>query len=222
MMSCASGTTSEGRAVTLRPALTTRAKGLHAMAELKKRRSGAVCLDTNRCPIGIEPVTPLNELRISPEPMSGCWLWVGNAGPRGYGVVWANLDGKRTRRMAHRIVYESHHGPVPKGLDLDHLCRTPACVNPSHLEPVTRSENVKRGLSPELSRLRQISKTHCPQGHPYSGDNLFVNQRGARTCRECARAVEKARGPRGYRKKKSRAEMRALRASRAAVQETAV
>jgi hypothetical protein len=83
------------------------------------------------------------ERRISPEPNTGCWLWVGNKNDRGYGVV--PLEGKI--RKAHRAVYESERGPIPEGLTLDHLCRIRCCVNPDHLEPVTAMENIRRGIA---------------------------------------------------------------------------
>jgi hypothetical protein len=72
-----------------------------------------------------------------------CWVWLGakQPGPWNYGVLYH--DG-RTQR-AHRVYYEQHVGPIPEGLQLDHLCRVPACVNPSHVEPVTQTENVRRG-----------------------------------------------------------------------------
>ncbi len=72
---------------------------------------------------------------------SGCWLWTGVRTTEGYGQVWR--DGRM--RMAHREVYELLRGPIDHGLVLDHLCRTPACVNPDHVEPVTQAENVQRG-----------------------------------------------------------------------------
>lgn len=73
---------------------------------------------------------------------TGCWLWLGIHTDKGYGSYW---DGTRLI-AAHRAIYELHRGPIPVGLDLDHLCRNPPCVNPDHLEPVTEATNVQRGL----------------------------------------------------------------------------
>jgi hypothetical protein len=78
-------------------------------------------------------------------PFSTCWLWSGamSSGKYGgYGLI--NVGGNKIRN-AHRVVYELHKGAVPEGLDLDHLCRSRWCVNPEHLEPVTRKENLNRG-----------------------------------------------------------------------------
>jgi transcriptional regulator with XRE-family HTH domain len=72
---------------------------------------------------------------------NGCWIWLGRINGFGYGEIKC---GER-RLKAHRVSYEHHVGPIPEGLDLDHLCRVRPCVNPEHLEPVTRSENVRRG-----------------------------------------------------------------------------
>ena len=111
----------------------------------------------------------------------GCWLWTGCHNSSGYGTFW--LEGRRM--VAHRWPFESINGPVPKGLELDHLCRVRACVRPSHLEAVSHRTNIIRGASNELA------KTHCPQGHPYSGANLVTrrgqNGRLKRTCRSCGR-----------------------------------
>lgn len=79
---------------------------------------------------------------------SGCLEWMGSTNPGGYGSFAArptSVDSKRV--MAHRWSYEHHVGPIPSGLDLDHLCRNRKCVNPAHLEPVTRSENVRRAVA---------------------------------------------------------------------------
>ena len=89
--------------------------------------------------------------------------------------------------MAHRVSYEMAKGKIPDGLQLDHLCRMTLCVNPSHLEPVTPKENIRRGETAEVARLTQLSKTHCPQGHPYSGENLYLKPNGRRECRQCVR-----------------------------------
>lgn len=112
-----------------------------------------------------------------------CWLWTASGNGRGYGKF--HVDG--TLRYAHRWVYEQLVGPVPAGLELDHLCRVPACVNPDHLEPVTHAENMRRG-APTGRR-----KTHCPQGHPYAGAHLYVTPDGRRDCRTCRRACDTRR-----------------------------
>jgi hypothetical protein len=119
------------------------------------------------------------EQKFIPEPNSGCWLWVGGTTretQKGYGVF-----AHQTRtdfRPAHRVAYEIYRGlSVPKGLDLDHLCRVRSCVNPFHLEPVTRKENADRGLKGILS-------THCKRGHLYTGER---DSRGWRKCLPCGR-----------------------------------
>ena len=121
---------------------------------------------------------------VSPEPNSGCWLWTGTTNPGGYGAV--GFMGRT--RSAHRVSYELAKGPIPAGLDLDHKCRVRCCVNPDHLEPVTRSENLRRGLAGENLRVAALAKTHCPKGHPYSGGNLYVAPDGHRDCITCQRA----------------------------------
>lgn len=110
----------------------------------------------------------------------GCWLWGGYLEENGYGRL--TVDGKPA--WAHRVAYELFVGPVPEGMELDHLCRNRRCVNPRHLEPVSHQENMCR--SPVGAAAFHRSKTHCPQGHPYSGDNLII-YRGMRYCRECQR-----------------------------------
>ncbi len=116
-----------------------------------------------------------SKVRVLPN---GCWEWTASR-IKGYGQF------ARTRpKLAHRRAYEHLVGPVPEGLELDHLCRNRACVNTNHLEPVTGSENALRGLRP----IQLRSKTHCPHGHPYSGSNLYIRTDGARECRICRRA----------------------------------
>lgn len=117
---------------------------------------------------------------------NGCWIWFGAKG-RGYGVI--SFDGKG--RVAHRLAYELLHGPVPKGLELDHVCKNGLCVNPAHLEPVTHSENCRRGLHSDILKKRAALISHCPRGHEYAGDNLYLTPEGHRECRKCNRIAGK-------------------------------
>lgn len=124
------------------------------------------------------------EEKYIPEPNSGCWLWTGAATDRGYGRVWVHAAQRAI--PAYRALYELENGPVPDGLELDHLCRVPACVNPAHLEPVTHKENQCRSpLIMKGAGDRMRAKTHCPQNHPYAGKNLYTFPDGRRVCRIC-------------------------------------
>lgn len=116
----------------------------------------------------------------------GCWLWTASKISAGYGNFVPNGRGSHT--LAHRWAYEQAMGPIPAGADLDHLCRTPACVNPDHLEAVTHRENVLRGTSPSAGHAR---KTHCSHGHELVPENIYTppslpNARCCRTCRAAA------------------------------------
>lgn len=105
-----------------------------------------------------------------------CWLWTAARTPDGYG----SFD----KRVAHRWAYENCVGPVPDCLELDHLCRVRHCVNPAHLEAVTRCENQRR--SPVSAGGRNAAKTHCPRGHEYDESNTRIDADGSRRCRTCA------------------------------------
>jgi len=87
---------------------------------------------------------------------------------------------------AHRVAYVLAHGPIAAGLHVDHLCRNRLCCNPAHLEAVTVRENLYR--SPTM--IARVSKTHCPRGHPYSGNNLRVYASG-RQCRACGNVQQR-------------------------------
>lgn len=114
------------------------------------------------------------------EKTDGCWLWTGSRSTGGYGYFY--LNGRNS--PAHRVAYEMLVGPIPAGLQIDHLCRVRNCVNPAHLEPVTQRENLLRG---ETVTARSASRTHCPQGHPYDAENTSVRKTGKRDCRTCHR-----------------------------------
>ena len=108
----------------------------------------------------------------------GCWEWTGGHNSHDYAIFRSHA--------AHRILWEHLNGPVPRGLELDHLCRNRGCVNPAHLEAVTHSENVLRGIGPEIARRRHAAVTHCPHGHAYDATNTHRNATtGQRTCRTC-------------------------------------
>ena len=134
--------------------------------------------------------------RVEKVALTGCWVWRGTIARTRYGVWSYWKDGKTHTTYAHRFAYELTVGPIPEGLVLDHLCLNRTCCNPEHLDPVTQAENYRRGVGGRDGAAFQRSKTHCPHGHPYSGDNLYVRKDGSRDCRECGRiksAAYKAR-----------------------------
>lgn len=107
---------------------------------------------------------------------SGCWIWKGSMNAYGYGRYRKMSKTKLTSLMAHRAVYEQLVGPIPDHLELDHLCRERACVNPGHLEPVDHQENCIRGL--------RGPRDFCPKGHPFKGENLYAYGT-TKLCRIC-------------------------------------
>src|SRR5216684_318642 len=118
-----------------------------------------------------------------PEPNSGCWLWTGMLKDSGYGKIQTGTFANPNMQRAHRVAYELFVGPIPPGLQLDHLCRVSSCVNPNHLEPVTNAENTRRGIAGQW----QKNKTHCPQGHEYTIENTMMYLGKWRRCRTCSR-----------------------------------
>lgn len=113
-----------------------------------------------------------------------CWPWLASKREFGYGQFRLG----ETMALAHRVAYELLIGQIPDGLELDHLCRNPSCVNPAHLEPVTHRENCLRGTG---SSARNARKAHCPRGHYYGGDNLYIHPDGGRRCRNCTNALRR-------------------------------
>lgn len=124
-----------------------------------------------------------------------CWPWTA-AKTNGYGVV--QHEGRVQR--AHRVIRTILVGPIPAGLESDHLCRNRACVNPEHTEPVTQAENNRRSESASAKHARQ---THCKRGHEFTRENTYLRTRGhkrERFCRECCRKRDLER----YRRKLAR------------------
>ncbi len=127
----------------------------------------------------------------------GCWRW-NSRGTNGYGVI--SINGKQ--EAVHRLSYGHFHGPIPGGMVIDHTCHNAdencpggrtcehrRCVNPAHMRVVTHQVNLDAGRPSGWARgaEKQRSKTHCPQGHPYEGENLRIAPTGDRACRTCAR-----------------------------------
>ena len=121
--------------------------------------------------------------KVAPCPMSGCWLWIA-ATVNGYGKTGGGPRGDRWNARAHRYSYVALVGDVPVGLDLDHLCRVRCCVNPAHLEPVTRAVNMAR--SPLTPHMRKFA-THCKRGHEMTAENTGGLDKRQRYCRACER-----------------------------------
>jgi len=105
---------------------------------------------------------------------STCWIWTAHRDAKGYGSFES--------RRAHRVAYEMMVGPIPDGLQIDHLCRVTSCVNPKHLEPVTLAENLRRAAA---------ARTRCKRGHEFTPENTYYDRAhgNARLCRECTRAT---------------------------------
>lgn len=123
-----------------------------------------------------------------------CWVWLG---PRSrayrYGAIGAGGTGGALL-SAHRLSYQLLVGPIPAGMELDHLCYNRRCVNPLHLEPVTHLENLRRA---DVWYGIRTAKTHCPQGHLYDDANTYINQ-GRRGCRTCRLIRSRARVRRAF------------------------
>ena len=132
------------------------------------------------------------EAKISPEPMSGCWLWTASTDGGGYGHIRIN----KQLLKAPRVSYELFKGIIPPGLCVCHKCDTPACVNPDHLFLGTQKANaidkVRKGRmvmgtgnAPDLKR----KQTHCIHGHIFDVENTYFRKRGGRSCRKCGTAA---------------------------------
>ena len=122
--------------------------------------------------------------------LTPCWPWIA-AKTNGYGVVQHN---GRVQR-AHRVVRTILVGPIPEGLEPDHLCRNRACVNPEHTEPVSQAENNRRSESASAKHARQ---SECKRGHPFTPENTYFRKREQKTerfCRECCRLRDARRSP---------------------------
>lgn len=122
-------------------------------------------------------------------PDGDCLVFTGHLNASGYGVVKTPTGAA----LAHRVTFEDAYGPIPEGLEIDHLCRRRDCISPVHLDAVPHEENMRRGRAGAPQR----AKTHCPQGHPYDEENTYslITRNGYvnRLCRSCRREKRRQR-----------------------------
>ncbi len=114
------------------------------------------------------------------EKTGSCWNWTASLFKNGYGQFWA----WGMKWYAHRFSYALHNDVLVTDMTINHLCKNRKCVNPAHLEQITRGENTlhKDSQSPSAINKR---KTQCPRGHEYNGINTWVEKNGTRHCRPC-------------------------------------
>ena len=118
---------------------------------------------------------------------NGCWEWRGAKNPKGYGNI--RVDSYGPAKSTHRVAYTELVGPIPNGMEIDHLCRNRACINPQHLEAVDHATNVRRSERPAI--------THCKWGHEFNENNTRSSSVG-RHCRPCVKeATRKYRQRKG-------------------------
>lgn len=108
-----------------------------------------------------------------------CWPWRKSTGSHGYGQTYDGV----TVRLAHRVAFVLAVGPIPGQLTVDHICHNKVCCNPSHLRLLTNVDNATDNL--------QDRKTHCPRGHTYNEENTYMDPKGHRRCRPCARQTKR-------------------------------
>lgn len=118
-----------------------------AVSKHGRRRTGRVAGEHVRYIPGHHAKTPGPDY-VSEDRghVTECWVWQKACDEKGY----ARRTDKKGSSLVHRRMYETHVGPIPEGLVIDHLCGVTGCVNPDHLEAVTNTENIRRGRGTRL------------------------------------------------------------------------
>lgn len=119
--------------------------------------------------------------KILIDPNTECWLWQGYADRDGYARIEV-IGGKN--KFVHRLSYEAFTGSIPEGMSIDHICKNRGCCNPKHLQQLSIKENILRG---DGASSKNNKKTHCNEGHEFSAENTYINNRSARVCKTCAK-----------------------------------
>lgn len=132
---------------------------------------------------------------VSAASAEGCWKWNGPISIYGYGRLMESVGNRKTKQlMAHRFAYEEIVGKIKEGMTIDHVCRNRSCVNPAHMEIVTRAENSMRAHSKNMDAMRD---NRCTKGHKIEGENLVLEKRKngseRKRCRTCAKLRESNR-----------------------------
>lgn len=117
--------------------------------------------------------------RVVREGGHGHWLWTGPLQKNGYGYTRWKIHGKWKHARVHRLFFEEYIGPIPDGLEIDHICQNKRCVNPEHLRAVTHQENLKT-----RNHSGPAKKTHCKRGHEFTVQNTYWSK-GYKNCRTC-------------------------------------
>jgi hypothetical protein len=131
------------------------------------------------------------------DPVTGCWQWQAGTCGRGYSKIgYTRPDGTRRTVGAYKWIMEQIHGPIAPGYEPDHLCRNKLCVNPDHMEIVTRAENNRRRVAAYRENGKEMhwklrASGKCREGHEMTPENTIDKKDGTRTCRTCRQKFQR-------------------------------